>query len=537
MTPRRRNRDSGRQGTVTVLFALGTTLFLGMVSLVVDVGYAYVRRQQAQERLDMAALASLLTTDVTDASQLASVRNILSANDMDPDVVTSVSVVNSGTAVSVDVDATVPVQSFFARIAGIDTFSLGITSVATAVVSYPNAPIDGFGLFACNQLTVKNVVDSFDSAQGDYQGPPSTMPFNGTCDAGTNCGNEVLIGSNNDIVFDGCQVWGGVISATGRVYVGGGAGNAVDRSIRVPGFASDSPAPIDAGITVHGSKIYNAGMDPIDCTEPTHFPDHFLDHNSDGGHVHTAPSGPAARRTYSSKRAVEDLDDGLTDVGFPIKGFNYNLGNRTMAPLSQLYIDSPVSGSGRYAFAKCLAEEAGGFILQYSSGGGGCQVSGDTAVFRTGYVYIFHEVVLTNSADIEVTGDFEAEGPAIFFVHGNYDTAPPSADFNGNGADFIYTGTCSGNPCATGNQKPALAIYATEESFIDLAGNFDLVADIVAPGAFVDMQGTSGTLGRILGDIVALGSGAVTFHYDVQYGSGDIQQYFNPNVRAVRLVE
>jgi hypothetical protein len=527
---------SPREGTFLILFGVGLGVFVGFFGLVADVGYAFSEKERTQAALDAAGFASLLTAAPTQSAMETSIREVLTASSVDPSVVTQVRLTSQGRGVNLRIEALVPTSASFSSLFGMSTFSTHVLSVTTGEIEYPQIPLSGFGLFACDELQVRNNIDSFDSRLGPYEGLPVSMPHAGTCSGGSNCGNNVLVGSNGDVVFKGANLWGAVATATGTVRKSGGGLDRVNRHVRVPGNASDSPNPIDSSVVVYGQKLYNAGFPPIDCRESVHFDDHLLDHDADSGHVH-AGSGPASRRTFTSRRAIEDLDDGRGDMNFAYKGRLYSLGNRTKSPQSRMYLDSPKSG-GKWGFNPCDAEEAGGFNLSLSGGGGGCQVSGAPLVLHTGFVYFFHEVVLTNSAVVEVTGDFETEGPAVIFVHGNAkDVGPSDQDLKGNGATFRYTGTCSGFPCPAGNQPPALAFLATDRSRLEMKGNFEIVADVLAPGAEIDLTGTSGTLGRIFGDLVSISSNAVDFNYDEALGDGDIEQYFRPRVRSVRIVE
>jgi hypothetical protein len=159
-------------------------------------------------------------------------------------------------------------------------------------------------------------------------------------------------------------------------------------------------------------------------------------------------------------------------------------------------------------------------------------------VLRTGFVYFFHHIELSRSTSIEVTGDYQEEGPALLFLHGNgLDGGPRDLDMSGGGATFRYIGSCGGSSCPPDLRPPALAILATDRSRLEIAGDFQLVVDVLAPGAEVHLSSTSGILGRILGGKVSMRSSWVRFHHDQAQAKRDLEEYFRPRVRSVRLLQ
>lgn len=149
--------------------------------------------------------------------------------------------------------------------------------------------------------------------------------------------------------------------------------------------------------------------------------------------------------------------------------------------------------------------------------------------------YFFHEMELNGNKEHRFRGDWEVDGPVVWMIHGN-GRSNKDIDFKGNNAEFFYDGLCGGMACAAGAQIPALRLYATQDSVLDLKGNFDnLAVDVIAPGAVLDMTGTSGVLGRVLADVIDM-NGNSDFNFDVQLLQGDPGQPFDIEVEAARIV-
>src|SRR5690349_5872151 len=58
MSPRRLNR-TGEEGQAVIMIALGITFLIGLLGLLVDVGYAYYVKQSAQAAADSAVMAAI----------------------------------------------------------------------------------------------------------------------------------------------------------------------------------------------------------------------------------------------------------------------------------------------------------------------------------------------------------------------------------------------------------------------------------------------------------------------------------------------
>ena len=150
-----RNRAANESGQVLVLAALGMTMMLVMVALVVDIGKAYLVQRQLQAGVDAAALAGAqFLPDPTEATQ--------TAQDYGPST-GSPNAVNSGAPVTTTVTmrcvqsapgcstsfnsynalrvrATSDVPTVFARILGID--KLTVRATATACSPCSAKPLD-----------------------------------------------------------------------------------------------------------------------------------------------------------------------------------------------------------------------------------------------------------------------------------------------------------------------------------------------------------------------------------------------------------
>lgn len=331
----RRAPTNRRAGTFLILTAAGVFLLMGFVVLVADFGYTYAERQRSQGVLDMAGLTTLVTvTSLDQASAESSVDEVLAANSVDPNVVDDVQLLVQGNGINITIDATLPVASLFGKLFGFDQYPTAVTSVTSAVVQLEPPVLGGFGMFSCTSMHINRTMWSYDSRVGPNQGPPDGFPnITGCLGGGPNCGDELLIGSNGDVFFDGATVYGNVV-AGGSILYGMGSGNRISGDARA---GAPAPGGISSSVTVGGARFFDEPFDPIDCDEEEHLPDHFLDHDGDSGHSHSGQGN------YTPKREVEldddpDLEtDGTGSPGSVVGGFwietikgprMYTMGNR-----------------------------------------------------------------------------------------------------------------------------------------------------------------------------------------------------------------
>jgi hypothetical protein len=570
-------------------------MFMGLVALVADIGYAYAERQRIQGMIDMAGMTTLLTiAQITPTNAEASVDTILTANSVDPSIIESVTLVQDNQGRNLTIDAQLPIGAMFGQLFNFTTYSTDVQSMTTAVrAPLPQPELSGFGLFSCTDLTINNDMGSYDSAVGPNHGPPAGFPTITSCTGGgTNCNDELLIGANGDVFFHGATVYGNVVAGGSVIITDPTTDNRVTGQVRVGTDTSE--------VLGNDGTQYNEPFTDPGCSEGSKFPDHFLEDSTEAAtHDHPHPSVAMKTLTFTRKREIEsnvignDSDgDGETDgYGLPdsstgtcciTDGFTvttirgdreYTLGNRITeqddtddglgavagtidnstaateedilfhnspthgtfnTPTDCTAIASTSSGFGNlsedcnlgsstfgWAMDITLADELGGWIWDAS----GTQ---DDAHFHTGVAYFFHEIHLNGKRGARFHGDWEIDGPSIWFIHGNGEGVINDDDFKGNNAEFSYEGTCNGSACGSATDVPGLRIYATDGTKLDMAGNYKMAVDVTAPDAEVDMTGTSGVLGRVIAGSITMGGNA-SFQFDEQLQEGDINQPFIPD--------
>jgi Flp pilus assembly protein TadG len=210
------NRARARQrGQILVLFALGATVMIAMVGLVLDGGDTYAQRRDQQNATDVAALAgantflnfagtvAAKTSAASDAAVAAATRNGYTDGSDATNVTVTVSLMSAGARVQVDV--TRPHQNGFARIAGFSSWPVSVTATAvsgTIDTGVGAAPwimsIGAFNADGSPKYTVGNPY-AFGDGNGDYPTSGTDLAwtdFNGANNVNTSEVSGIIDGSN-----------------------------------------------------------------------------------------------------------------------------------------------------------------------------------------------------------------------------------------------------------------------------------------------------------------------------------------------------
>lgn len=507
-----RRAERRRDGSFIVVVAAGLMGFLGMASLVTDMGFSYTERNRGQTVLDMAVLATMgrlnpATSDAdlnTEAS--ATVTNIATGNFLDAAEVTAVTFTRTGTAGAskrggfVTANATVEVSALLGTLFGMTTYSVALTSTATGEYIPPDVGLNGFGMFGCADFEISEgaFIDAYNSNNGPYEGPPNhtagtTPAYDGTkwsddlgygltspacaSGSGTNCSARVVVGSFGDAAVIGgstrTHVYGSIWSDV-AVDINNAASNYVDRDV----LCSNCPISIGSAV-VHGD---------IDTTTPSPnlslCDDYFLMPS-------TVPAS-LFEDTVNSPHQRADLTATYNVGGtFQVEGKTYELATEFVTP------------------------NTGGNNKSYT--------------LEAGKVYHLEDWDYGNNGTVNIIGDIATNGYPIVYLEGDH-TEGGHKDVNqmdwGKAPTFNLSGvtSCSVNPCPSGEWSEFVSLRILASPTIALINfkkdNSNLVSvDIVAPKATCEWDKDMAAGGRVIcGEIDAKKDSV--FHYDEALGGG-----------------
>jgi len=144
-----RRRHRGEQGQVLALFALMIFIIIGVVAIVIDISWVWSSGLRVQRAADAAALAGVIYLPGDPGTAYSVARAEATKNGYTGGGTTSVTPVQDGSNPrQLDVSITTNVQSFFARIFGINTFTVTKSSKAQYTLPVPmGSPQSYLGVF------------------------------------------------------------------------------------------------------------------------------------------------------------------------------------------------------------------------------------------------------------------------------------------------------------------------------------------------------------------------------------------------------
>lgn len=172
----RRARRKGERGQVLALFALMIFIIIGVVAIVIDISWVWSSGLRIQRAADAAALAGVIYLPGDPGTAYSVARSEATKNGYTGGGTTTVTPVQDGSNPRrLDVSITTNVQSFFARIFGITTFTVTKSSMAEYTLPVPmGSPQSYFGIY---QLLGKNA-DGSERIDPVKKAPGASGPAN-----------------------------------------------------------------------------------------------------------------------------------------------------------------------------------------------------------------------------------------------------------------------------------------------------------------------------------------------------------------------
>ncbi len=275
---RTKNNRHSERGVSLIVFCILVTVFLLLLGLVIDFGYAYVTKASLSKAVDAACLTGVrnLSAGNATAEQLARSTFALnygtSGRDVNSPVVNVVFSTDASGNTLMSIDATATIKTFFMRILpAYNTLSVKAAAQATRAKLIMTVVLDRSGSMSTNgggvalPPAVGTFVDYFDDAHDNVA--MSSFASNATLDVSMRTGFKTPIkNAANGMVFDG------------GTFAPGGLGFAPvqndsipvapgENVVKVAVFFTDGLANIiqdTLPCTTGGAKLWNfGGYDPV----------------------------------------------------------------------------------------------------------------------------------------------------------------------------------------------------------------------------------------------------------------------------------
>jgi hypothetical protein len=239
-------------GSILVMTALVLTVLLAITALAIDAAFMYDERNHMAAAADAAALAGAREMKRSPTANLQTFANYEVAVHGLPAGDTSVAVHRPPTSGSfigntkyVEVLVSRPVSTFFARLFGRNTMTVGARAVAGLGAAEPS----NFTVFGCSTVPACEASPNLNHAMTLTGG--SSVTVNGTIDINSSDAVALQVGSGGNLTAPDINVNGN--------YTCGGTCSTIDTGQpRVPDPLAGQPDPSCAGCSIQTTMIYHS---------------------------------------------------------------------------------------------------------------------------------------------------------------------------------------------------------------------------------------------------------------------------------------